>query len=74
LLVPAGFAHGFLTLADGTEVYYQMDAPHAPDAARGARWDDPTFNIAWPIEPAVISDRDRTYPDFVVAAQTAGVR
>lgn len=64
LLVPAGFAHGFLTLADGTEVYYQMDAPHVPEAARGARWDDPAFGIPWPARPSVISERDRTYPDF----------
>jgi dTDP-4-dehydrorhamnose 3,5-epimerase len=74
LLVPAGFAHGFLTLVDGTEVYYQMDAPHAPEAARGARWDDPAFAIPWPAPPAVISERDRTYPDFCATARIASVR
>lgn len=70
LLVPPGFAHGFLTLADDVEVFYQIDAPHVPDAARGARWDDPAFAIPWPARPAVISERDRTYPDFQVAAPT----
>jgi dTDP-4-dehydrorhamnose 3,5-epimerase len=64
LLVPAGAAHGFLTLADGTEVFYQMSAFHRPEAARGARWDDPAFAIPWPAPPAVISERDRSYPDF----------
>jgi dTDP-4-dehydrorhamnose 3,5-epimerase len=65
LFIPPGLAHGFLTLVDSTEVYYQMDAVHVPDAARGARWDDPVFDIAWPATPALISERDRTYPDFV---------
>jgi dTDP-4-dehydrorhamnose 3,5-epimerase len=64
LFIPAGMAHGFLTLVDGTEVLYQMDVAYRPDAARGARWDDPAFGIDWPALPAVISDRDRTYPDF----------
>ncbi len=64
LLVPAGAAHGFLTLEDRSEVLYQMSAFHRPEAARGARWDDPAFGIAWPAPPAVISERDRAYPDF----------
>jgi dTDP-4-dehydrorhamnose 3,5-epimerase len=64
LFIPAGMAHGFLTLVDGTEVLYQMDVAYRPDAARGARWDDPAFGIEWPAVPTVISDRDRTYPDF----------
>jgi dTDP-4-dehydrorhamnose 3,5-epimerase len=64
LYVPEGCAHGFLTLADATEVYYQISAPHAPDAARGVRWDDPAFAIEWPGEVSVISERDRTYADF----------
>jgi dTDP-4-dehydrorhamnose 3,5-epimerase len=66
--IPAGLAHGFLTLVDGTEVFYQMDAVQVPDAARGARWDDPAFAISWPATPAVISERDRSYPDFVPEA------
>jgi len=64
LYVPEGFAHGFLTLEDGTEVFYQMSEFYAPDAARGFRFDDPTFAIDWPSEVHVISDRDRDYPDF----------
>jgi dTDP-4-dehydrorhamnose 3,5-epimerase len=64
LFVPEGFAHGFQTLADATEVFYQMSAFHAPDYARGVRWNDPTFDIAWPEDERIISDRDRNYPDF----------
>ena len=64
LYIPAGFAHGFLTLADDTEVFYQMGGFYAPGAARGVRWDDPAFGIDWPEAPRVISDRDRAYPDF----------
>jgi dTDP-4-dehydrorhamnose 3,5-epimerase len=64
LFIPSGLAHGFLTLADETEVLYQMDTPYVADAARGARWDDPQFAIDWPAMPAVISERDSTYPDF----------
>ena len=65
LFIPPGLAHGFLTLVEGTEVFYQMDAAHAPEAARGVRWDDPAFAVPWPARPAVISERDRSYPDFV---------
>ncbi len=63
LYIPAGFAHGFLTLADHTDVTYRMGARYRPDAARGVRWDDPRLAIAWPARPAVISERDATYPD-----------
>jgi len=66
LLIPPCVAHGFLTLTGGAEIHYQMDAPHSPDAARGARYDDPAFAIDWPAAPAVISDRDRHYPDYEV--------
>lgn len=62
LLIPKGFAHGLLTLADDTEVLYVMDAPHAPEAARGARYDDPAFAIGWPGEPAVIAEKDLAWP------------
>jgi dTDP-4-dehydrorhamnose 3,5-epimerase len=65
LYVPAGFAHGFQTLEDETEIFYQMSNFFAPDAARGFRWNDPRFAIAWPEPVRVISDRDRTYPDFI---------
>ena len=64
LYIPEGLAHGFLTLADGTEVVYQISTFHHPEAARGVRWDDPAFAIDWPGRPLVISERDRSYPDF----------
>ena len=65
LYVPEGFAHGFQTLADDAEVFYQMSAPYAPESARGVRWDDPAFRIVWPeAAERVINERDRTYPDF----------
>lgn len=62
--VPEGCAHGFLTLTNDAEVFYQMSEFYNPASARGVRWDDPAFQIAWPETIAVISDRDRTYPDF----------
>ena len=64
LYVPEGFAHGFETLTDGTEVFYQISQFHHPQSAAGARWDDPAFGIRWPWPPAVISPRDRQYEDF----------
>ena len=65
LYVPEGCAHGFQTLADNTEVFYQMSEFYAPHSARGVRWDDPAFGIAWPPGDRIINDRDRTYPNFV---------
>jgi dTDP-4-dehydrorhamnose 3,5-epimerase len=64
LYVPPGFAHGFITLTDETEVFYQMGEFYVPEAARGFRWNDPLFAIAWPLSVAQISERDRCYPDF----------
>lgn len=64
LYVPKGFAHGFLTLEDDSEVLYQMSEYYCPESARGVRWDDPAFSIQWPFDVRVISDRDRAYPDF----------
>jgi dTDP-4-dehydrorhamnose 3,5-epimerase len=64
LYVPAGFAHGYLTLADATTVSYRMGTTYVPELARGFRYDDPLVGIAWPAPPAVISERDRTYPDL----------
>jgi dTDP-4-dehydrorhamnose 3,5-epimerase len=64
LYVPEGFAHGFVTLRDHTDVTYLMGKSFQPNAARGFRWNDPRVGIAWPREPAVISERDRTYPDL----------
>ncbi len=66
LLIASGFAHGFQTLADDTEVLYAMDAPYAGQAAAGVRWDDPAFAIAWPDLPPgarTLSARDAAYPD-----------
>ena len=65
LFVPEGCAHGYLTLEDGTDVLYQMGSPYAPDHARGIRHDDPAFAIDWPRPVTVMSDADRTWPDFV---------
>jgi dTDP-4-dehydrorhamnose 3,5-epimerase len=65
LYIPEGLAHGFLTLEDETEVFYQISRPHRPEAARGVRYDDPAFAIRWPVPPAVIAERDRSYPDHV---------
>jgi dTDP-4-dehydrorhamnose 3,5-epimerase len=62
--VPAGCGHGFLTMDDETEVFYQMSEFYDPELARGVRWNDPAFRIDWPHEIEVISDRDRTYPSF----------
>ena len=64
LWIPEGFAHGFQTLEDETEVFYQMSEFHAPEQARGARWNDPAFGIAWPLPDPTMSDRDRTWPDY----------
>jgi len=66
LYVPEGFAHGFLTLEDNTEVFYQMSEFYSPEHARGVRWDDPAFGISWPLDPTTMSDRDRTCPDFAL--------
>ena len=65
LYIPEGFGHGFITLADNTEIFYQMSSFYVPDAQRGVRYNDPEFGIRWPIPIAVISNRDATYPDFV---------
>jgi dTDP-4-dehydrorhamnose 3,5-epimerase len=64
LYVPKGFAHAFLTLEDATEAIYLVDEFYAPDHERGIRWNDPKFGIDWPIDPVVISDKDRNFPDF----------
>jgi dTDP-4-dehydrorhamnose 3,5-epimerase len=64
LYVPEGVAHGFQTLEDDTELFYQMSVAFHPDAAAGVRWNDPAFAIAWPLPVSVISTRDQSYPDF----------
>ncbi len=64
LYVPPGFAHGFQTLMDDTEVLYLMGAMFESAAQDGVRWDDPAFGIAWPLPVAAISARDAAYPDY----------
>lgn len=64
IYVPEGFAHGFQTLEDQTLVYYQMSDFYHPDCSRGVRWDDAAFGIVWPMPPAIISEKDRSFPDF----------
>ena len=68
LYIPRGFAHGFLTLEDATEVAYQISEPYSPPHARGLRFDDPRLAVRWPAEVAIIAPRDRTYPDLDLAA------
>jgi dTDP-4-dehydrorhamnose 3,5-epimerase len=65
LYIPEGLAHGFVTLADGSEVFYQMSQFHEPTAARGVRWNDPAFAIDWPVTDPILHPRDAGYPDFV---------
>jgi len=62
LFVPPLCAHGYLTLEDGSEVYYLTSAIYAPDAVRGVRFDDPSVGIAWPLSPLVVSDQDNRWP------------
>lgn len=62
LLIPPGFAHGFLTLTEGAEILYLIDTPYAPASARGARFDDKALAIAWPAPPAVIGAKDLAWP------------
>jgi dTDP-4-dehydrorhamnose 3,5-epimerase len=65
LLIPAGCAHGFLTLEDEAEVFYMMGEVFHPEAAAGVRWNDPAFGIEWPLAPTTMADRDASWPDFV---------
>ena len=64
LYIPEGFAHGFQTLADNTEIFYQMSQFYSPDHSAGVRWNDPAFGIKWPNDNRIIIDRDMNYPDF----------
>jgi dTDP-4-dehydrorhamnose 3,5-epimerase len=65
LYIPADFAHGFITLSDATEVFYQMSDDFVPQSAAGLRWNDPAFGIQWPELPLVISDRDNSYLNLI---------
>ena len=64
LYVPPGLAHGFITLADESELEYLISTPYAPSAAAGVRWDDPVVGIEWPFSPVVLSERDAAFPDL----------
>jgi dTDP-4-dehydrorhamnose 3,5-epimerase len=64
LYIPEGFAHGFQTLEDDTEVFYQMFEFYSPEHARGVRWDDPSFGIIWPLTDPIISEKDKSYEVF----------
>ena len=64
LYVPEGFAHGFQTLTDDTEICYQASEAYAPGAARGVRFDDPAFGIDWPLTATNVSDQDKSWPDY----------
>ena len=64
MYVPEGFAHGLITLTDDTEMFYLVTAPYAPEAERGVRWNDPRFDIQWPIPPTIISDKDAGLRDW----------
>ena len=69
--IPRGCAHGFITMTEGAEVYYQISTKYAPEAARGCPWNDPAFGIRWPRQPVVVSDRDRSWPAFVAESTSA---
>ncbi len=72
LYVPEGFAHGYLTLADNSEIYYHTSEFYHPELATGVRYDDPEFAIVWPIEVEVISRQDREWPDFTTRGILTG--
>jgi len=64
MYVPKGFGHGFLTLTDDAEAFYFVDEFYAPECERGVRWNDPRFNLSWPLAPVVLSDKDANQRDF----------
>jgi dTDP-4-dehydrorhamnose 3,5-epimerase len=66
LYIPPGFAHGFQTLTDDTEVSYHMGDEYHPELADGVRWNDPAFGVAWPLANPILSPRDASYPDFAI--------
>jgi dTDP-4-dehydrorhamnose 3,5-epimerase len=72
MYVPKGFAHGFLTLLEDTETLYFTDEFYSPNDERGVRYNDPRFNVNWPHSPIVISEKDRTQPDFDPTWHLAG--
>jgi dTDP-4-dehydrorhamnose 3,5-epimerase len=74
LYIPEGFAHGFQTLAPDSEVLYQISTFHAPEAAAGVRYDDPSFGIDWPLPVACISARDAAWPDYQLDGRGREIR
>lgn len=64
MYVPKGFAHGLITLTDDTEAFYFVDEFYSPELERGVRWNDPKFDIQWPLQPVVLSDKDRSHRNF----------
>jgi dTDP-4-dehydrorhamnose 3,5-epimerase len=74
LYVPEGCAHGFVTLEDRSDIYYHMGRMFEAGVAVGFRWNDPAFGIEWPVEPQLMSERDRTYPDFAPDLLERGLR
>jgi dTDP-4-dehydrorhamnose 3,5-epimerase len=72
LYIPEGFAHGYQTLADSTEIFYQMSEYYHPESAGGVRWDDPAFGLKWPLAVTVIAKRDATYPSVDLTTASAG--
>ncbi|NOR48471.1 MAG: dTDP-4-dehydrorhamnose 3,5-epimerase [Methanosarcinaceae archaeon] len=62
IYIPEGFSHGFQTLEDDTEVFYQMSEFYSPEHTRGVRWDDPVFGVEWPLNAKIISEKDKNYP------------
>jgi len=69
LFIPRGFAHGFVTLAAATEVFYMISTAFVPSLARGLRWDDPAVAISWPLAPVIMSERDANLPRLADLAQ-----
>mgnify|MGYP001242411019 FL=1 len=65
IYIPNGFAHGFITLEDNSEVFYQMSNFFHPQSSRGLRWNDEAFKISWPLKPKIISEKDLSYSDFI---------
>jgi dTDP-4-dehydrorhamnose 3,5-epimerase len=68
--IPEGFAHGFQTIEDHSEVFYQMSESYAPEYARGVRWNDPALRIRWPLDNPILSSRDVSFPDFEAASKS----
>ena len=64
LFLPEGIAHGFQTLADDSALHYQMTAPYVAEASAGVHWNDPAFDLEWPVAEPILSERDQAWPDF----------